>query len=247
MTFLSHVQAELRRARLTRKGATHRPEDVPRFTHKSYPRMETTPLPEPEKLSVPISSVLADRSSAIDGNPGTKILLQEFGTLLGLGLKKRARGTRPYPSGGALYPVETYVISTSVEQLGSGVFHYNPTLHAFERLLNLPEDFDMKRLAANPKKLAVSSLIVFTSVWKRSSAKYGDLAYQHALLEAGHMSQNLLLVSTALGIGARPYAGFNDDLLIELLDIDSNNEQPVHTITLCAAPANNNASDDAHE
>jgi SagB-type dehydrogenase family enzyme len=75
-------------------------------------------------------------------------------------------------------------------------------------------------------------MIVFTSVWNRSSAKYGDLAYQHALLEAGHMSENILLVAGALHIGTRPYAGFDDAILEQLLDL-GDGEQIVHTITVC--------------
>jgi SagB-type dehydrogenase family enzyme len=91
----------------------------------------------------------------------------------------------------------------------------------------------MKDVAKSPDSLRLSSLIVFTSVWQRSSAKYGDLAYQHALLEAGHMSENILLVGTALGLNLRPYAGFNDERIAELLDLDEDFEQTVHTVTVC--------------
>jgi SagB-type dehydrogenase family enzyme len=91
----------------------------------------------------------------------------------------------------------------------------------------------MKDIAKHPESLSLSTLIVFTSVWKRSSAKYGELAYLHAHLEAGHMSENILLVGTALKLNVRPYAGFNDERIAELLDIDEENEQTVHSITVC--------------
>jgi SagB-type dehydrogenase family enzyme len=233
MTFLSRLHDDLRRARLTRRGATHRPSDVPRFTHKSYPRMEQVALPEPAHLSTSLAAALSERHSAFTGDPDTAISLQELGTLLGLSLRERKDKRRNYPSGGALYPVETYLITTAIEGSGPSAFHYDPTRHALENIGALPIGFDMKELAAHPPSLPLSALLVFTSVWQRSSAKYGDLAYLHALIESGHMSENILLVATALQLDARPYAGFNDDKIAALLDLDTSDEQPIHTVTLC--------------
>ena len=121
----------------------------------------------------------------------------------------------------------------TLESESPAVFNYNPTTHTLERLVTLPENFNLKTIAPHPVSLSLSSLVIFTSVWHRSSAKYGDLAYLHALIEAGHMSENILLLATALNIQARPYAGFKDEAFIELLDLDSDEEQPLHTVTLC--------------
>jgi nitroreductase len=46
------------------------------------------------------------------------------------------------------------------------------------------------------------------------------------------MAQNILLVATALGLDARPIAGFDDEKVLSLLDIDPNLEQPVYMISL---------------
>lgn len=234
--FLSELHAELRRALFTKRGATHHPKDVPRGTHKEYVRMERVILPNQGHLDTTLADALGNRNSAGGGNAETPVLLQELGSLFGLSLRKRPHAAnRNYPSGGALYPVETYLISTAIESQSPAVFHYNPTLHVLERLCSLPSHFSMKEVAKRPETLPLSSLIVFTSVWHRSAAKYGDLAYLHALIEAGHMSENILLVGGALGLNMRPYAGFNDSLISELLDLDEAIEQPVHTITLCKA------------
>lgn len=232
--FLSHLHTELRRTRLTKRGATQRPEDVPLGTHKEYPRMRLISLPEPAKLQTTLQDALESRSSAFTGDPEIPLSIRDLGTLLGSALKKRPGvANRNYPSGGALYPVETYLISTAIETQTPAAFHYNPTKHALERLWDLPPGFDLKDVAKHPESLPLSCLVVFTSVWKRSSAKYGELAYLHALLEAGHMSENVLLVGTALGLEARPYAGYDDDRIAELLDLEDGAEQPVHAITLC--------------
>jgi len=232
MSFLSHLHTELRRTLLTRRGATHRPEDVPIGTHKEYPRMERIPLPETPLLDTSIGDVLRDRRSAhaIAAHPA--LSLDDWGALFGNALRKKTGSTnRMYPSGGALYPIETYVIG-DVGTMPGSIFHYHPTANAFELLWEVPPQLSIKSLAPRPESLMFSALIVFTAVWERSSAKYGDLAYIHSLLEAGHMSGNLLLAATALGIAARPMAGFVDDALVQLLEIDEEKEQPVHSIVV---------------
>lgn len=231
MSFLSRVHRDIRNALQTRRGATHDAKDVPTGTHKEYPRMEQVSLPLPP-IEASLTNTIDKRRSAQSGDPAKPLLIGELGALLGHALRKRESSvSRQYPSGGALFPIETYLITTSLNQTGA-VLHYNPTLHALERLWNVPHDFDIKALTRNPEWLLPNTLIVFTAVWSRSSAKYGDLAYQHALIEAGHMSQNILLLATALNLEARPYAGFNDDLIAELLEIDIEQEQPVHTVTI---------------
>ena len=236
-SFLARLHADLRLARLTRRGATHAPSDVPRGTHKAYPRMQHITLPEPAALTTTLADALQGRRSAISGDPSIPILLHELGSLLGLALRKRPNIlNRNYPSGGALYPIETYLISTALESQTPAVFHYNPSEHVLERLWDLSHDVEMKDIAKHPESLPLSTLIVFTSVWQRSSAKYGDLAFLHALLEAGHMSENILLAGYALGLHVRPYAGFNDTLITQLLDLNEEEEQPVHTVTLCKGP-----------
>ena len=43
--------------------------------------------------------------------------------------------------------------------------------------------------------------------------------------EAGHISQNLILAATALGLNARPFGGVFDDLLNQDLGLDRNEAQ----------------------
>ena len=60
--------------------------------------------------------------------------------------------------------------------------------------------------------------------------KYGERAGQFTLNEAGHSSQNLLLMATALGLGAVPIGGFEDDEVSEALDL------PAGEIPYCLVP-----------
>lgn len=198
--------------------------------------MEQIILPEPLPLSITLSEVLSNRSSFVEVvDPYRPVSLQDMGTLLGSALRRKNESApnRNYPSGGGLYPVETYIISEVIEGHGPSIFHYNPTAHALEKLWPVPHNTPIKNFAKKPDTHIFSTLIVFTGVWKRSSAKYGELAYIHTLLEAGHMSENILLTATALGMHTRPMAGFDDELIMQALDSNPDTEQPVHTITLC--------------
>lgn len=194
--------------------------------------MPQIPLPPPATLSMPFGAVVSARRSAVVLRRGTPLLLADFGTLLGTALEVRNNGTRNYPSGGALYPIEAYLIAPDIGDANPGVFHYDPHSHALERLLDFPQGVELADLADAPDELAVSALLVLTSVWDRQARKYGDFAYVLALIEAGHISQNVLLAATALGLAARQTMGFKEGLIVPLLDLDERSEQIVEGIVL---------------
>jgi len=221
-SFLHNLHIELRHGRSSRRGASvDDQQDASEGLHKEYPRMHRVVLPPPSHLTKSLSEVLDRRHSFISCTEGP-LTIQEWSTLLGTALRKHPNSTkRHYPSGGSLYPIETYLIAPKItDAKESGVFHYHPTAHALEHLTELPTSFDMEKLMPNHGGLSTASVILFTSVWDRSAVKYGDFAYVLALLEAGHMSENVLLTATAMDLGARPLGGFNDVLAVHLLDID---------------------------
>ena len=69
-------------------------------------------------------------------------------------------------------------------------------------------------------------------VLPRSSFKYGQRAYRFALLEAGHVAQNLLLAAEGLDLGALPVGGFFDDELNRLLQLDGCQEFVVYLVLM---------------
>jgi SagB-type dehydrogenase family enzyme len=229
-SFISQIHNDLRQALVMHRGATQRPEDVPRGEHKEYPRMPKTALPKPEPLAMRLDEALAQRESFNKANLTKPLTAQELGTLLGNALGMRTDIQRKYPSGGALYPVETYLIGNVLEGYEPGAFHYHPKAHALEHLWDVP-DFKMSNFVTAPNTPLTQIIVIFTAVWAKSSPKYGDWAYHLAMLEAGHMSQNVLLTSTAMGLLARPIGGFNDEAIATLLDIDDR-EQDLHSILL---------------
>jgi nitroreductase len=52
----------------------------------------------------------------------------------------------------------------------------------------------------------------------RTTQKYGDRGYRYALMEAGHLMQNVCLIADHEGLACRPIAGFAEAAADEFLD-----------------------------
>ncbi len=231
--FIARIHASIRGVDMAPHGVPLREKEVPRGLHKEYPRMPRIELPAPETLTLPLSEALHNRASFSVCEDSRQFSSGELGSLLGNALGMRTAMRRQYPSGGGLFPIETYLIGTVLERYPSGVFHYHPKAHALEFLWETSPSFTMAEIIRAGDTPFAPILVIFTSVWSRSSVKYAELAYAHGLIEAGHMAENILLAATALGIHARPLAGFYDEAVSTLLDLPKDIEQPVYGVLLC--------------
>jgi SagB-type dehydrogenase family enzyme len=135
---------------------------------------------------------------------------------------------RAYPSSGALYAVEIYPVVFRVEGLEPAVYHYRTIENVLEMVrpgidpasvvgAALPVERDMVAGAA--------VLFCLAGCFLRHERKYGEGGYRMLVAEAGHISQNLILAATALGLSARPFGGVFDDLLNHDLGLNGAEEQ----------------------
>ena len=135
--------------------------------------------------------------------------------------------------GGALYPSS----STSSPAACDGARPGHPSLRpARARARQLPVDPDAstalrsrrsRRSSTTPRP---SSSI--SGVFWRSRFKYGLRGYRFALLEAGHVGQNLLLAATALGLAPLPVGGFYDRERRAPAQVDGVNESALYARSL---------------
>lgn len=145
---------------------------------------------------------------------------------------RRGQPLRAVPSGGALYPLELYVLAERVESLDRGLYHYDPWRHALE-CLPVRADHAVADLTAYPELLEpAAALLVVTAVFWRTRFKYALRGYRFALLEAGHVGQNVALASAALELAALPVGGVYDRRLEEVLGVDGVNESVVYLFAL---------------
>lgn len=199
---------------------------------KSYPRLPSVKLQEVDREDSEFENLLDHRESHRDFLD-SPISLAELSKIVGscrIVDVERKPERRTYPSGGARFPVELYVVSYEVDELESGAYHYNMKDNSLELLLG-GDLKKQRRELISPYLENPAVTIIFTSVIARSEVKYGLRAYPYSLIEAGHMGQNILLASAEIGVGACPVSGFVDDTVINLLDL-SKNEIPIYSISL---------------
>jgi SagB-type dehydrogenase family enzyme len=144
---------------------------------------------------------------------------------------------RTVPSGGALYPLEIYVLAWNVRRLHRGLYHFDPIRHVLERLRagDLEREVRAAMIYAEPA-LTCGALLVVSAMFWRSRFKYGLRGYRFVLLEAGHVVQNVQLAAAALGLGSLPMGGYFDRSLDEVLDVDGVNESALYCVAIGNVP-----------
>ncbi len=145
---------------------------------------------------------------------------------------------RTVPSGGARHPFETYLLVQHVEGLQPGAYHYLPMGHQLE-FLHPVEDLPAAiSVSLEGQIWASKASVVF--YWSflpyRCEWRYGIWAHRVALIDAGHVDQNLYLASTALGLGTCAIAAFDMAVCDSLFGLDGEEEftvyaSPVGTIS----------------
>ena len=148
---------------------------------------------------------------------------------------KLPRPFRVVPSAGALYPLEIFFHTARVQGLQGGIYHYNPSGN-FIRLLkkgNFTSKIAEAMTAPNVLVALNASILVFiTALFERSVFKYGERGYRFVLLEAGHVGQNINLVSSAMGLSSLNIGGFFDRAIDDLLGLDGVTHSTVYIIAL---------------
>jgi SagB-type dehydrogenase family enzyme len=211
---------------------------------KTYPgsdRIELARLGRLPRPDQPLDVVLAGRRSVREFS-AAPVPLRAVASLLQRALGVTGEMThaehpeirqrmRAHPSGGALYPIETYLVALRVEQLDAGVYHYHAPDECLEvvRRANLTDRLASLVLTAGGP-FDAAGVIVLAARWEQSIAKYGERSYRVVLLDAGHVAQNLLLVATGLGLATCPVAGFHDDALAAEVGLDPNREPVLYLI-----------------
>lgn len=216
--------------------------------YKAYETVPQTRLPaiaDLPPLEAKLQSTIWKRRTARNFK-SVNLNLEQISQLLNLSygitystLNMKTRGVQSFravPSGGALYPLELYVVPLRpVEGLGDGLYHFNIKANTLEQLRGgnvFPELYDVT-MRNQPNYLQHilgegALAVVITGVFSRTLGKYGNRGYRYVMFEAGHVMQNLLLAAVASGLQAFESAAFDDDLLSDFLGIHGVEEAPLY-------------------
>ncbi len=132
-------------------------------------------------------------------------------------------GARTAPSAGALYPLETYVVTPQE------VLRYIPASASVEVRADTRARGAVVQAIAGSPAVGAYAIVIITGVPARITGKYADRGIRYMWMEAGHAAQNLLLAAAAMDLGAVPIGGFNDAGIADALGL-SGQEIPLYLI-----------------
>lgn len=224
------IETRYKRGQLPRGGLdwNSKPE-----TYKSYPDAPKIALSAPEKVDGPgIWGAIQARRS-VRRFAGTAMKEAQLAQLLwamqGITHLRESFAFRAAPSAGALYPIETYLVSNNIEGIAPGLYHYGIERHELEQL----RAGDL-RLAATQAALDqemvyhANALFIWTAVFERSRWKYRQRAYRYVYLDAGHIAANLALAAVAMGLGSCQIAALYDEEANALLGVKGDEESAIY-------------------
>ena len=111
-------------------------------------------------------------------------------------------GKRTAPSAGGLYPIELYVVTPHQ------VMHYLPAGHRVEVRADVDHRGELRDAVLGQSAVASApAVIVVAAVPERTRAKYGARGDTFVVLEAGHVTQNILLEATEHSLAAVSVGG----------------------------------------
>lgn len=201
--------------------------------YKTYPHAERIALPDPHGYhGLSLEQAIEARRSIRDYR-SQPLPLDELSRLLhaAQGITDQRRSFRAAPSAGALYPIETYAVVHNVDGLDPGLYHYAVADHTLEKLRigNLRTEIVVAGIGQDMLGQA-QACFVLSALFQRLRWRYRERTYRYALLEAGHIGQNLYLAAASMGMGACAVGAFLDDELNKLLGLDVDEEAALYMI-----------------
>ena len=140
---------------------------------------------------------------------------------------------RSAPSAGGLYPAEVYLVCRGTPALPTGLYNYQCRTHSLVHFWE-SEVWSVLQDACywHPALASTDIAIVITAVFYRSVWRYEDRAYRRIFLDTGHILGNIELASAFTDYRPHLIGGFSDEMVNDLLYLDSDNEAAIAVIPI---------------
>jgi SagB-type dehydrogenase family enzyme len=184
------------------------------------------PLPKENSIKAITGEPQKTGIQQIDAGFLSELLFFSAGLTRTMRFGKELHYMRAASATGALYPIETYVISGRIPGLEPGVYHFNP-LHF--SLVKLREGDYRSSLAdaGSPDSQSAPFTLAFTSLAWRNAWKYEARSYRHWFWDSGVIAANLLATSNSAGLATTLELGFVDSEVDLLLGLEAKKEATV--------------------
>lgn len=137
---------------------------------------------------------------------------------------------RTVPSGGARHEFETYLVVNNISALKPGAYHYLPQTNELEFLSSIEDGQAAVHRSLCGQRWAYAANVIFywSMVPYRCEWRYGIAAHRPALIDAGHIGQNLYLACEAAGLGTCAVAAYDGEYCQNLFGLDGEEEYIVY-------------------
>jgi SagB-type dehydrogenase family enzyme len=186
--------------------------------------------------------LLAQRRSIREFNKEKIISFQTFSELLysayGMSTKASLGNSavvkRVVPSGGALYPLHIFcIVWGKIEKVPGGIYYFLKKENTIRRIKDISPQEVSGFIAENENMIEnASCLLVIVCNFKRITQKYANRGYLLALLEAGHVAQNVYLYCTEQKLAAVEISSFKDAELAKFLGLNYPEVSPLISILI---------------
>lgn len=141
---------------------------------------------------------------------------------------------RTVPSGGARHPFECYLAVRKVEGLNEGLYHYLPKNHQIEYLgpSEAIEEFISDSLCEQTWAKKASVVFYYSCVFYRAEWRYGIWAHAPILMDSGHVTENLYLAATSIGLGGCAIAAVDPPVCDRKFGLDGREETIFYAMTV---------------
>ena len=154
--------------------------------------------------------------------------------LLVHGFSADKEGRRPYPSAGALYPIEPLVFLfperlLNFEHEPSGCYHFRAISKTLQLIKRMPIDHFFNKLlhgSIRDEKRPCFGILYVASIGK-AIFKYRYRGYRHAVMEVGSMYQSISEQSQKMGLSNTVWSTFADHEMLFALDLDYGSYVPL--------------------
>lgn len=182
-----------------------RPERFKHY-HGSRFRLKTALVHEEDKEQLPLDGI----------HMLERILLPSYGVTSVKFHGHQSELLWSFPSAGACYPIEIYVVIRSMEGVPPGIYYYAALQASLYKLRDLEEGLCLEDWLLQEDQQADYYFIVTTVPW-RSCWKYSYKGYRFSFIDAGHVTANFELILHCLGLRTNIYTGTVSDKLRTLL------------------------------
>lgn len=211
------------------------PEEWKTIDYKRYILFPRIALPTIESNLLTLLSKRRSRGSILEN----KIDLDSLSHMLrcGYGLQSfESTGerfeNRTVPTAGKRYPLELYpILFRDINGCKAGIYHYGVREHALEPVtFDTISREDLKSYVYQEWLTETTGAICISAVFGRVTKKYGSRGYRYALLEAGHVAQNIALAGTEKGLDILPVGGANEVDFERHIGLMNSNERVVYIL-----------------